>query len=181
VLMIISDLPGLGMLASHMVHGKFACPPCGENVWTKQLKNGRKSCFMGNRQYIDLDHSYRLDADSFDGTIELRTKPKTYYDRPILDEIITLDDFKNSKTYKSVSSLFKLPYWDDNILRYNLDVMHIEKNVFDNCYGTISYLDGRTKDNLQARLDLVEMNIRPDLHPQEKPSGKFTCHLRSST
>jgi hypothetical protein len=173
VLMTISDLPGLGMLASHMVHGKFACPPCGENVWTKQLKNGRKSCFMGNRQYIDLDHSYRLDADSFDGTIELRTKPKTYYDRPILDEIITLGDFKNSKTYKSVSSLFKLPYWDDNILRYNLDVMHIEKNVFDNCYGTISNLDGRTKDNLQARLDLVEMNIRPDLHPQEKPSGKF--------
>lgn len=51
--------------------------------------------------------------------------------------------------------------------------MHIEKNVFDNCYGTISNLDGRTKDNLQARLDLVEMNIRPDLHPQEKPSGKF--------
>jgi hypothetical protein len=51
VLMTISDLPGLGMLASHMVHGKFACPPCGENVWTKQLKNGRKSCFMGHRKY----------------------------------------------------------------------------------------------------------------------------------
>lgn len=29
VIMTISDLPGLGMLASHMVHGEFACPPCG--------------------------------------------------------------------------------------------------------------------------------------------------------
>jgi hypothetical protein len=173
VLMTISDLPGLGMLASHMVHGKFACPPCGENVWTKQLKNGRKSCFLGHRKYIDLDHPYRFDASSFDGTIELGKEPSTYYDRPILHEITALGNFKDSKTYKSVSSLFSLPYWDDNILRYNLDVMHIEKNVFDNLYDTISGLDGKTKDNLQARLDLVDMNIRADLHPQVKDSGKL--------
>jgi hypothetical protein len=51
--------------------------------------------------------------------------------------------------------------------------MHIEKNVFENCYGTLSGLDGKSKDNLQARKDLQEMNIREDLHPQEKPSGKF--------
>jgi hypothetical protein len=37
-----------------------------------------------------------------------------------LDEVIALGSFKDSKTYKSVSSLFTLPYWDDNILRYNL-------------------------------------------------------------
>ncbi|WVZ83198.1 hypothetical protein U9M48_030368 [Paspalum notatum var. saurae] len=173
VLMTISDLPGLGMLASHMVHGKFACPPCGENVWTKQLKNGLKSCFMGNRQLLSADHHYRFDANSFDGTVEHGTEPTTYYDRPILAEIAALGNFKDSKTYKSVSSLFTLPYWDDNILRYNLDVMHIEKNVFENLYGTIFNVDGKTKDNLQARLDLVDMNIREDLHPQEQPSGKW--------
>jgi hypothetical protein len=75
VLMTISDLPGLGMLASHMVHEKFACPLCGENVWMKQLKNGHKSCFMGHRKYIDLDHPYHFDANSFDGTIELGMEP----------------------------------------------------------------------------------------------------------
>src|SRR6185503_3709777 len=31
----------------------------------------------------------------------------------------------------------------------------------------------KSKDNLEARKDLKEMNIRQDLHPQEKPSGKF--------
>jgi hypothetical protein len=152
--MTISDPPGLGMLASHMVHGKFACLLCGANVWTKQLKNGRKSYFLDHHKYIDLEHPYCLDADSFDGTIELETEPATYYDHPILDEIIALGDFKASKTYKSVCSLFTLPYWDDNI------------------YGTIFNLDEMTKDNLQAR-DLVEMNIREDLHPQQKPSRKF--------
>jgi hypothetical protein len=66
-----------------------------------------------------------------------------------------------------------LPYWADNILRYNLDVMHIEKNLFDNCYGTIFNLEGKTKDCLQAHRDLVEMNIREELHPQQKPSRKW--------
>ena len=173
VLMTISDLPGLGMLACHMVHGNFACLPCGENVWYKRLKHGKKSCFMGHRRFLPLEHPFRLDKDSFDGTMELQAEPQTYYDRPILDEITALGNFKDSKTYKSLSSLFILPYWDDNILRYNLDVMHIEKNLFENCYGTLSGLDGKSKDNLEARKDLKEMNIREDLHPQEKPSGKF--------
>jgi hypothetical protein len=172
VLMTTSDLPGLVMLSSHMVHGKFACPPCDDNAWTKRLKQGRKSSFMGHRQWLYEEHPYRFDADSFDGTTELRSVPVTYYDRSILPNLISLGDFKNSKTYKSVSSLFTLPYWDDNILRYNLDVMHIEKNVFDNLHGTLFNLDGKTKDNLKSCLDLQDMNIRQDLHPQEKPSGK---------
>jgi hypothetical protein len=50
--------------------------------------------------------------------------------------------------------------------------MHIEKNVFDNLHGTLFNLDGKTKDNLKSCLDLQDMNIRQDLHPQEKPSGK---------
>jgi hypothetical protein len=90
-----------------------------------------------------------------------------------LPNIISLGDFKNSKTYKSVSSLFTLPYWDHNILRYNLDVMHIEKNVFDNLHDTLFNLDGKTKDNLKSRQDLEDMNIRQDLHPQEKPCSKW--------
>ena len=44
--------------------------------------------------------------------------------------------------------------------------MHIEKNVCDNLIGTILNLDGKTKDNMKARLDLKEMGIRHELHPQ---------------
>ena len=36
------------------------------------------------------------------------------------------------------SSIFwDLPYWRSNIIRYNLDVMHIEKNVFENVFNTV--------------------------------------------
>jgi hypothetical protein len=54
--------------------------------------------------------------------------------------------------------------------------MHIEKNVFDNCYGTIFNLEGKTKDILQARRNLIEMNIREELHPQQNLQESCTCH-----
>ena len=43
--------------------------------------------------------------------------------------------------------------------------MHIEKNVCDNLLGTLLNLDGKTKDNMKARLDLKELGIRSELHP----------------
>jgi hypothetical protein len=76
-----------------MVHGEFACPPCGENAWSKRLKHGLKSCFMGHRRFLPLDHPFRSDSNSFDGTVEPEAEPITYYDRQILDEIIALGNF----------------------------------------------------------------------------------------
>jgi len=43
--------------------------------------------------------------------------------------------------------------------------MHTEKNVYGNIVNTFLDVDKRSKDNLNARLDLQEMGIRPDLHP----------------
>jgi hypothetical protein len=40
---------------------------------------------------------------------------------------------------------FRLPYWKDNLLRHNLDVMHIEKNVMDNILGTILISKGKQR------------------------------------
>lgn len=50
--------------------------------------------------------------------------------------------------------------------------MHIEKNVCDNILCTLLNMD-KSKDNLQARLDLVDMDIRKDLHPEKLEGGKY--------
>jgi len=63
--------------------------------------------------------------------------------------------------------LFQLPYWETLLLRHNLDFMHIQKNVFDNTANTLLGVDKKSKDNLNARLDLREMGIRLDLHPSD--------------
>ena len=41
------------------------------------------------------------------------------------------------------------------MLRHNLDVMHIEKNVFENIFNTVMDVKGKTKDNIKARLDIA--------------------------
>jgi hypothetical protein len=52
------------------------------------------------------------------------------------------------------SIFWELPYWKTNLLRHNLDVMHIEKNVFENIFNTVMDVKGKTKDNIKARLDI---------------------------
>jgi len=41
--------------------------------------------------------------------------------------------------------------------------MHVEKNVCDNLIGTLLNINEKTKDILNARLDLIEMNMQGEL------------------
>ena len=50
------------------------------------------------------------------------------------------------------------------LLRHNLDVMHVEKNVCDSILGTILNIDGKSKDTNNALFDLTNLNVRPKLH-----------------
>ncbi|XP_010506881.1 PREDICTED: uncharacterized protein LOC104783418 [Camelina sativa] len=59
---------------------------------------------------------------------------------------------------------WELPYWKDLLLGHNLDVMHIEKNFFDNFIVTLLNVQGKTKDSRRSRLDLAEICARIDLH-----------------
>ena len=52
------------------------------------------------------------------------------------------------------SIFWELPYWKTNLLHHNLDVMHIEKNVFENIFNTVMDVKRKTKDNIKARLDV---------------------------
>ena len=53
------------------------------------------------------------------------------------------------------SIFWELPYWKTNILRHNLDVIYIEKNVFENIFNIVMDVKGKTKNNIKARLDLA--------------------------
>jgi hypothetical protein len=52
------------------------------------------------------------------------------------------------------SIFWKLSYWKTNLLHHNLDVMHIEKNVFENTFNTVMDVKGKTKDNIKARMNI---------------------------
>lgn len=57
------------------------------------------------------------------------------------------------------------------MLRYCLDVMHIEKNVCDNVLFISLNESDKSKDHLQSWKDLKEMGIQPKL--QLDDNGKF--------
>ena len=51
------------------------------------------------------------------------------------------------------------------MIRHNLDVMHIENNVFDDIFNTLMCVPNKTKDHIKGRHDLLELGIRSKLHP----------------
>jgi len=60
-------------------------------------------------------------------------------------------------------------------VRHCIDVMHVEKNVCDSLIGTLLNINGKMKDDLNARLDLIEMNIRGELASIEMGKRTYIC------
>ncbi|CAM8884970.1 unnamed protein product [Rhodiola kirilowii] len=50
--------------------------------------------------------------------------------------------------------------------------MHVEKNICESLLGTLLNIPGKTNDGVNARLDMLEMNIRTKLAPE--PPGQRT-------
>ncbi|WMV23690.1 hypothetical protein MTR67_017075 [Solanum verrucosum] len=195
LLWTINDFPAYANLSGWSTKGKLACPCCNKETISIRLNNGQKQCYMGHRRFLPLNHKWRKDKKSFDGTTEWRLPPNTLSGDDILDQVADLDGLpltndpkkkikvsheKRGDNWNKKSIFFYLPYWKTLLLRHNLDVMHIEKNICDNILGTILNIKGKTKDTLSSRLDLQEMNIRKELHPKENgdkyelPTACFT-------
>ncbi|WMV10036.1 hypothetical protein MTR67_003421 [Solanum verrucosum] len=183
LLWTINDFPAYGNLSGWSTKGKLACPCCNKDTSSTRLTNCKKQCFMGHRRYLSHNHKWRNEKESFDGTNETRPPPKVHSGTEILNQVEDLEGLQLSKdpkkrkkishenrkdNWNKKSIFFELPYWKCLLLRHNLDVMHIEKNICDNIIGTIMNVKGKTKDTIKTRLDLQEMNIRPELHPIQK-------------
>ncbi|KAL3813102.1 hypothetical protein ACJIZ3_014370 [Penstemon smallii] len=179
LLWTISDFPGLAAISGWSTKGEYACPVCYKFTNSKWLDNSHKYCYMCHRIFLPEDHPYRNEKASFDGTKELRKAPPYLRGSTVLDDIKDVDnkfgknvgDLNLPYSWKKKSILFDLPYWEKNLVRHNLDVMHIEKNVCDKVLYTLIDSD-KSKDNYKARLDLQKMGIRAGLHPFVDEFGK---------
>ncbi|XP_057452582.1 uncharacterized protein LOC130744411 [Lotus japonicus] len=179
LLWTINDFPAYAMLSGWSTKGKLACPCCHYNTNSTYLRYSRKMCYMDHRIFLPTDHEYRSNIRAFNGKEEYRTAPDLLKGEDVLD---LLENFTNifGKTQKKVTNgpwrkksiFFELPYWKDNLLRHNLDVMHIEKNLFGNIIGTLLDIPGKTKDHKKARFDLQDMGIRKTLHPKVTDDGR---------
>lgn len=143
-------------------------------------------CYMDHRVFLPEDHKYRSNVRNFNGSIEDRPPPELLTWEQISNKLKDVNnDFgrlqkkSNNGPWKKKSIFFELPYWKHNTLRHNLDVMHIEKNIFDSIIGTLLDIPGKTKDHKNARLDLKEMGIKKKLHPKEVDQGKKSVFAKA--
>lgn len=138
------------------------------------MKHGFKQCFPGNRRFLEPDHRWRLDTKSFYGKTERGQPPSPLTGDDVLKALHGIpnvvfgkkEDLKRKRgsnyldgQWKKISIFFRLPYWSKLLVRHNLDVMHIEKNICDTLLGTILDILGKTKYHLNARKGLVRLNM----------------------
>ncbi|XP_062016168.1 uncharacterized protein LOC133732598 [Rosa rugosa] len=190
------------MLSGYSTKGSKACPTCGEETDYLRLHHGKKEIYMGHRKWLPNDHIFRTWRSNFNGSTEYRRPPKPMTGLDCLEATNTLtfqlgkgkengstrkrkrvqnnDNTEYTGPWRKQSVFFQLPYWKNLLLRHNLDVMHVEKNVTDSVIGTLLGIDGKNKDSLKARLDMVLMGIKHSLHPQPRggrtwlPPAKYT-------
>lgn len=181
----ISDFPAYGMLSGWTTHGRLSCPYCMNRTEAFQLKHGRKTCWFDcHRRFLPINHPYRRNKRLFRKNKVVRVPPPVYLTGEELEEQIDYygaqetvkrggnwhvpvnmpDGYLEHHNWHKKSIFWELPYWKDHLLRHNLDVMHIEKNFFDNIMHTVLNVQGRTKDSGKSRLDLPDICARSELH-----------------
>ncbi|XP_073051313.1 uncharacterized protein [Primulina eburnea] len=133
------------MLSGWSTSGKQACPHCMSDSDAFTLPcSGKTSWFDNHRKFLPADHPLRRSRTMF-----LRGK-QVSQPAPISkpgDELLNeLDEFGFRPSYEMYSDIinkqicsltrcgrrrrsifWELPYWSTNLIRHNLDVMHIEK------------------------------------------------------
>ncbi|CAL8175742.1 unnamed protein product [Prunus armeniaca] len=172
VMWTVNDFPAYAMVSGWSTKCYMAYPVCKEDV-TSGWHAG-KVCYLGHRRWLPWDHEWREKDKEFDGNTERRLRPREWSGDEILDQLNRLDFAPFGKTVSRIRPsthmnwthkpmFFELPYWSKLKLRHNLDVMHVEKNVFDTLVGMILDIEGKTKDTIKAHLDLERMGIRRGL------------------
>ena len=146
LLWTISDFPAYSMLSGWSTFGRLACPYCMDESDPFTLPNGRKQTWFDNHhKFLPLDHPFRRNKYAFrKNRMVTYPPPKFCSGVELLRKIDALASKKVTEVgendanvpiskltgWKKMSIFWDLPYWSTNLIRHNLDVMHIEKNVF---------------------------------------------------
>ncbi|XP_048494556.1 uncharacterized protein LOC125494787 [Beta vulgaris subsp. vulgaris] len=181
LLLTINDFPAYGMLSGWSTKGKRACP-CHKETSYMWLPNCFKHVYMRHRRFLPINHPWRRKKDVF-GKKEKGEAPKPLSGKEVLEQVrdlegicLSKDPTKKTKVSHKIrgdnwnkkSIFFELPYWKTLLLRHNLDVMHIGKNICDIILGTIMNIKGQTKDTANSHFDMEGLGIMPKLHPIPK-------------
>lgn len=198
LLWTISDFPAYAMLSGWSTHGKLACPYCMDQSGSFQLKYGSKPCWFDcHRKHLPIKHSFWKDVNNFRAnkkeTVirpipypsgdeiweQVRHLPTVYEGVPFHPKNEKPPGFGVTHNWVKRSIFWELPYWRKLLICHNLDPMHIERNFFENMFHIVMDTP-KSKDNLNARKNIVLICNRHSLNCQMLNNGKYTYNKKTA-
>ena len=180
--------PAYSMLSGWSTAGWLACPYCMDNSDAFTLKfSGKYSWFDNHHKFLPANHPFRRNRTAFRKNKTVTTVPPVVHlGDDILTEIQSLGLKKVTEMdatgtngpicktcgWRKRSIFWDLPYWRSNLIRHNSNVIHIEKNVFENVFNTVLNVDRKTKDTFKSKQELNDYCRRPELKRNEA-TGKY--------
>ncbi|XP_021756658.1 uncharacterized protein LOC110721778 isoform X1 [Chenopodium quinoa] len=185
----INDFPAYAMLSGWITRGYKACPSCAHSTHSyyfggKICYLGHRKWLPLDHPYRSQAHLFNgtqehdvapvptsgediLKEQERINYVYGKSKKPSNKKRERKKGGISINEFdddhgekdSNNVLWKKKSTFFDLEYWEYNLLRHNLDVMHIEKNVCENLLGTLLDMDN-ARDEKSAREALEKLNIK---------------------
>jgi hypothetical protein len=193
VLWGIYDYPALSTLLGCTTKGYFACIHCEKHRLSYSLRS--KIGHFGHYHFLPNGHRPWNDNE-FAGIHERNDPSGEFSMEELLAKMEKVKDVRPGKPKSSgkrkhsdlegrkveiwsgMVSSWKLPYWHKLKVRHNLDVMHIEKNIWESLMVTILNIPGKTMDTIKARLDLKDLGIKKELQSRETGDSWQMPHAR---
>ncbi|KAL0302854.1 UNVERIFIED_CONTAM: hypothetical protein Sradi_6153500 [Sesamum radiatum] len=177
------DLPTYEMTSGWSTPGIIDFPTCMDDTRAFYLQHGRKTCYFDcHRWFLPQDHLYRRNKKAFTKNLlerniarprltraEIRV-PMEEYISAIKQPLTYPPSYGTDHKFTKKTS-FRIFQIGPHLILHNLDVMHIEKNMFDNIFNTFINIKGKSKDNLNARKDLTIICDRLELQVDERRSN----------
>ncbi|XP_042448989.1 uncharacterized protein LOC122033906 [Zingiber officinale] len=126
-----------------------------EDTYARHLENGKKMSFAGHRRFLSWFHPYRRQMKEFNGMEELGEAARPLSRIKLFDKLSDIMcEFGKKISVRGTKKNAKANKLEVNKhlhVRHCLDVMHIEKNVFESLINTLMNVKGKAMDNVEAR------------------------------
>ncbi|KAI3462194.1 hypothetical protein Pfo_018857 [Paulownia fortunei] len=180
VMWTIHDFSLYGIVSGWSTKSYKVCPICLEDTTSQNLRS--KICYTSYRWLLHLKHSWCKNK-SINEKFENEGPPRTFSDHEILTKLDALPEVTFSKHPALIEKRKHSVGGMNWVKKHNLDVMHIEKNICDALVSTLFSLEEKSKNTINARLDMQDMGIRSELHLSQsgdrvtKPHASYTFTL----
>ncbi|GKD22796.1 retrovirus-related pol polyprotein from transposon TNT 1-94 [Tanacetum coccineum] len=181
VLWTINDYPALGTLCGCPYNGFKGCVVCGKDTNCVRLSASSKQSYVGHKRYLPYNHPLRKQKKAFNRQQEFLQAPIPMTGEQIYNEV------------KHIENKWEIGKRTNNNASENQEdtrgrggkiqkqkrntTEEEEKNVAESIVGALLHVPGKTKDGLNAQLDLAELGVKPELFAMQDEDKSYDKYV----